>query len=446
MNKMISPGLLLALGACIIAVPSSAEVPSPLAQHSSGMPMQEIQCNDSRTLMEAPRGTPARVYGNSVETMQQRGWAVVQTLQGKQATPATEIEISTKKAITTCSMKDVSPKTGELGPFAYFFPQYCLTFPEQILLGEKFEVVLDYTFVIPSHVSDDFTEKNPPCYWFDPCKGVLSDDGDVIMHFSYNDLLRLAQMSLDADGNNAKFLNYEEPAMICGENCLNRLMRLGSSFQVDKNAYVELLNEPDYVLVSYGNDTRHLPIRAFDYGTMQPSFDNTQPQQKTLTFVINEPDTDYPFGKIRIDFNGDGKGQIHFHVGQDGVVRLSDEPITVTSEGGEGVSQPIQLTLNLPESTTKPPPKIPFSNVTDPEQLNAMMRDLAIYFKEYIPDSDPETVMRESNVSDEFIDRFFTLYPELRAQSFVPSLWFVLPSTHVQTQPPALYSLHFWSF
>ena len=433
MGKMIIPGMMmmmmmLTLGAGMIAAPSSAEAPSPLAQHSSGMPMQEIQCNDSRTLMEAPRGTPARVYGNSVETMQQRGWAVVQTLQGKQATPATEIEISTKKAITTCSMKDVSPKTGELGPFAYFFPQYCLTFPEQILLGEKFEVVLDYTFVIPSHVSDDFTEKNPPCYWFDPCKGVLSDDGDVIMHFSYNDLLRLAQMSLDADGNNAKFLNYEEPAMICGENCLNRLMRLGSSFQVTKNAYVELLDEPDYVFVKHWNATKYLPIRTFDHGTIQPSFDNTQPQQKTLTFVINESDTYYPLGKVRIDFGGDGKGQIHFYVGQDGVVRLSDEPITIADK----VIPP--LALSVPEPSVETPPEDPLEGM-DADDIEWLADGLGAWYREYTPDEGVEAELRNAKFPEWFIEKFFALHPELRAQSFAPPPWSAFLSAHAQTPP-----------
>lgn len=57
-----------------MTVPAESEIPSPLAQHSSGVPIHETRCGDSRILMETPRGTPACVYERSVEAMQQRGW------------------------------------------------------------------------------------------------------------------------------------------------------------------------------------------------------------------------------------------------------------------------------------------------------------------------------------------------------------------------------------
>ena len=34
--------------------------------------------------------------------------------------------------------------------YQYFWPQYTMIFPKQVQVGEPFNVVLDYTFVIPS--------------------------------------------------------------------------------------------------------------------------------------------------------------------------------------------------------------------------------------------------------------------------------------------------------
>lgn len=73
------------------AIPALADTsPSPLAQHNSGIPIDEIQCRDSRVLMESPGGVPACLYEKSAEALQQRGWVPVQAVQGGPAdnTPA----------------------------------------------------------------------------------------------------------------------------------------------------------------------------------------------------------------------------------------------------------------------------------------------------------------------------------------------------------------------
>ena len=86
MGKAALPVLLLsllfALAAGMAAIPALADtLPSPLAQHNSGIPIDEIQCRDSRILMETPRGVPACLYEKSAEALQQRGWVPVQTVQ-----------------------------------------------------------------------------------------------------------------------------------------------------------------------------------------------------------------------------------------------------------------------------------------------------------------------------------------------------------------------------
>ena len=81
MDRVALPALLLVLVAGMAAIPALADTPTPLAQYNSGVPIDEIQCRDSRILMETPRGVPACLYEKSAETLQQRGWVPVQTMQ-----------------------------------------------------------------------------------------------------------------------------------------------------------------------------------------------------------------------------------------------------------------------------------------------------------------------------------------------------------------------------
>ena len=94
MSKSALPVLLLsllALAAGMAAIPALADIPTPLAQYNSGIPIDEIQCRDSRILMEAPRGVPACLYEESAKALQQRGWVPIQTVQDDPAN-STSIE------------------------------------------------------------------------------------------------------------------------------------------------------------------------------------------------------------------------------------------------------------------------------------------------------------------------------------------------------------------
>ena len=99
-----------------------------------------------------------------------------------------------------------------------------------------------------------------------------------------------------------------------------------------------------------------------------------------------------------------------------------------------------QLVRVLPEEVEIPPKSNPFSDITEPEQLDALMYDLASFYRDvYVPEwtEHIEIELRDANVSDELIERFFKLYPDLKVQSFMPSLSFILPSAHAQS-PPSL--------
>ena len=68
-------GLFLAIG--LMITPAFAETDTPYKQFQSGTPLDQIQCRDSKILMESIRGTPACVNEDSVETLFDKGFVLV---------------------------------------------------------------------------------------------------------------------------------------------------------------------------------------------------------------------------------------------------------------------------------------------------------------------------------------------------------------------------------
>jgi len=340
-RHLIAAGLFCALVATVVLAHAHAEVPPPLKQLAAGVPPGEIRCNGDMVQMQNG-GRPACVSESSAQKLLQRGWTVVPPLQDRTERPDVRAELPAK-AMITGNVNNTWTGLSSLGWASYLWPQYSLTFPERVRVGEQFEVVLDYTFIIHA---DDYDRY-----------GVAEIAG----------------------------FPEEREKVWCTASCMENLQRRNSTFDIETNAYVDLIDDVDYVHVSSFNDTGHFPVREFERGTVPPVFNNAHPQQKTFTFVINEPDTEYPFGHIRIDWNWDGKGRIHFYAEPDNTVRLSDEPIVVEGDG---------IPRLTPENT---------------------MHELAAFLKEHHPD-DAEAGLHLANFTDAFIDRFFELYPGLRTR------------------------------
>jgi len=359
-RHVVAAGLLCVLAAAALAT-ARAEAPPSLKQLAAGVPLGEIRCNGDMVPVQNG-GRPACVSEPSAQKLLQRGWTFVLPLQDQTERPDMRAELPAK-TITTGNVNNTWTGLSSRGWGSYLWPQYSLTFPDRVRVGEQFEVVLDYTFIIHA---DDYDRY-----------GVAE-----IMGFP-----------------------KEREKVQCTVQCMENLRRWNSTFDIETNAYVDLL-DADYVMIGSGYDERHIPVREFEWGAVPPVFNNTHPQQRTLTFVINEPDTEYPFGHIRIDWNWDGKGWIHFYVEPGNMVRLSDEPIIVE---GEGIPR---LGLNLPDppirSTTT---RDPLSSMSDPDEL---IHALAPFLEEHYPDS-AESELRLANFTDAFIERFFKMYPELRA-------------------------------
>ena len=69
--------VLLAVLAVGVLMPAFAEYISPAKQVRDGIPLNQIQCNNQRILLESPAGRPACVFAGTAEKLSQRGWNVV---------------------------------------------------------------------------------------------------------------------------------------------------------------------------------------------------------------------------------------------------------------------------------------------------------------------------------------------------------------------------------
>ena len=77
---MLGLAAVLAVGS--ITIPALAETDTPHKQLQNGTPLQEIQCRDSKILMETNRGTPVCVNWSSVERLEKKsGFAIANPLQ-----------------------------------------------------------------------------------------------------------------------------------------------------------------------------------------------------------------------------------------------------------------------------------------------------------------------------------------------------------------------------
>ena len=120
---------------------------APLAQARDGVQVDDVACNEGHVLMLSPSGSPACVFADSVTALEQRGFAVIGGADSGEPVIAT-MELS-DRMITVVSHNSDPTDISEPGVYAYW-PKYSITFPENVRVGGKFEVVFDYRYITPN--------------------------------------------------------------------------------------------------------------------------------------------------------------------------------------------------------------------------------------------------------------------------------------------------------
>ena len=79
MRKMTILELLVVLAVGICTMPALADNMTPITQWKQGVPIEEIQCSDTKTLMISPSEKPSCIKETTVHKLEDRGWQIVST-------------------------------------------------------------------------------------------------------------------------------------------------------------------------------------------------------------------------------------------------------------------------------------------------------------------------------------------------------------------------------
>ena len=173
--------VVLAIG--LSTIPAFAEsdtILSPHQQFKNGTPINQIQCTDSKILMESTRNTPACVNESSVEKLENKGFILVDvvTITESKTTPADSIIPTSDNSINydaelmsilekdlVFTNKETNPNAiSELGPGnGIHWPIYKVTYPSTAQVGVPFDVIYDYSFVIPDEETGSYVNNNEQC-------------------------------------------------------------------------------------------------------------------------------------------------------------------------------------------------------------------------------------------------------------------------------------------
>lgn len=371
------------LTACVvvgIAVGLAASPPAwagpstPHEQFRAGVPPEQIECRDGLVLMETNSGKPACVNKTSVERLEHHGWSAIGTAHHDNASRTHAVTASEPGAhAMTIRLQPDAEVLGELGQGVTYWPKYEVTFPETVRVGEKFDVVWDYAYIIPG------------------------DDG-----------------------------NYSEFKQKC-DWC-----EMFHAFQIDVPTYVDFEHELSEVFVLNSTDLRYRPVQSTNAYDVRPPFNNTGPLQERFTFTINEPDTSYRYGVIHVTIYGHGNDVIYFAVGLNGTVALSKEYLgNVVEDPG---SRSVRGAPNPLGQLVRAPSDLGYITREDYVANGPYDGPDLDFYAEIVRETPNKTGLEQellsSHIKQSWIDEFFEAYPEFASQRVLASLmdWILPPA------------------
>ena len=418
---------------------SNDTIQSPKKQLESGVLPNDVRCNEDRVLVVRDNGKVACVRESTAE---KQDWRIIVVKTDVPTQEKTELLIQDDdgqnndsndgESVDVTNTTGIAPivpilsdakivssnygvdgnnenAVGELGTGLNFWPRYNRTIPEQVMIGEPFDVVLDFSFALP-----------------------------------------------DANGG------YGENAIRCHEStCGDRYTLKVAYFE-----NVESINRPDLVIEDTITDTEYTPNTKFDDGYVPWEYNNTGPQHEVFTFIINEPTIDYNYGQIYVGIGGVME-PFYFNISNTGIVYLSEQKMGSYGNGSGqlkkdfshwtyttraeyiieqvGFEPPIEKLANFLQtyfSGENYQRLFVEMNVTQgytdkffeeyPNMKIRPTKELADHFLKYNPGESYEYYKEHLtylNFTQAYIDRFFEENPHMRTQSFVPPFNGIIPQT-----------------
>ncbi len=374
---------------------------SVLKQYASSVPLDNIQCkNPEHFVALRDNGKPICATERTLEHLgldmtyynpKPTTTSGTITLDDKTHIPSNP---QTTNATTGIITNDLAGQIADEGfPMKPFWPKYTIEFPIQVMVGEQFNVVYNYAYVIPD------------------------DEG-----------------------------SYEEYEYICERDyCQDDKLYFSAP------DYVTIHNN-DLVDYGVGTNTMYLPFQTYQGGFIENIYDASGPQKKTFTLAINEPNTGYRYGKIMVTMNS-GDDTIYFHVDKNGNVELTQDVLenfagyneyasihAFTKDGNYlkyiGDDSDYEQDMLYQRGFLSELPSVKEKRSIEPLEVphDEILEGFADFLLKYYPHDNYREYLLEPvwDLDAAFLDRLFELRPDLEPQRFSPVLNFLLPQAFGQ--------------
>jgi len=342
------------------------QIPSPRHQLESGIVPENIQCREDRILVLRTNGSPACVKETTANKM---NWDIIQKKPAEtiseddRVTEITESEISEMNVPTEISKERILTKFEQsavlhaMRSSCYNWPVFSIDTPSQVRVGEEFDVILDYTFVIP-----------------------------------------------DVDAG------YEDPDAVL-EQELFTACNMGNIYLIYPE-HAEIVDTGYVHYITHTDDNWDPPLIR-NSGKIVYSFDNTSPQSKTITMKINEPSSgdDRSYFDIGMDGN-----KIRRYISIHGdVVTLSEN---VSPQTLSAISS--SLSVDTSSTRTWVGDIVNYTGTVKSINRNQLPENeppielFADFLKKYHPGENYEEVIVIWNFTDAYVELFFEANPDMK--------------------------------
>ncbi len=369
MNKILLLIPLLFIVSSSMAFSSSID--SPKHQLESGIAPENIICKENLVLTIRTNGQPACVTERTADKL---NWKIMSNNIPKEFTKSitSESDTTTELTIPITNKMNVSTEISKERILTKFersaelsairsscinWPVFSIDTPSQVTIGTEFDVILDYTFVIPD---------------------------------------------IDA--------GYEDPDAIMGQE-LFTACNIGNIYLIYPE-HAEIV-DAGYVHYITRIDDNWDPPLVINSGKIAYSFDNTAPQSKTITMKINEPSPfdDKSFFDISMDANN-----VRRYISINGdVVTLSENvPPQPLSAISSSLSVDTSFTKTWVGDYANKTGTVKLVNRNQLPQNEPPVELFADFLKEYYPDKNYEEFILSFNFTESYVEIFFEANPDMR--------------------------------
>ena len=408
--------LVLAIGLSTISV--YAEIDTPYKQFNNGIPIDQIQCNNSKILMESSSGRPACVNENSVEKLEQRGFLIVETdiiseLKPNDMSFETITIQSNPLEIFDNSTQMVGEQYDGLRPPCILPSSMSVQVPDRVQVSQTFDVTITPSFELTQQQLDDYDESYG--IEFDNARELWDAVCDVEIWRTY---VISYPATYESSGDGVSYRGHHIPDHYFPpyERHISHLD--GLSFNSEPTTFQMTVNEPIIYLASDIDDRENLDYLKYDYGDFTV-IAATLPIDSTIRPVSIYTSIDD--GLVTLSELESSRSQIELKLED----LNPDDQFVPYRDPDEWRRMPHEI---------PPPAKTNDTSDLDSVPLEWIAEELE---KDYNSHYTAETYIEALGLDDTFLEEFLDAYPQynIKIKSFNPTFNLDLPQAYEQSIP-----------